>query len=487
MNHANNDWNIALPDLTAATTESVLPVVIGTSTFGIPLDKVRYVDYPDTLTQLPLTSAPVEGLMRFNNRPLLQISVAQALNLQPQNGAGRIVVMCVPKGEIALHVDEVLGFISIPKNVPTHNLQRHLNDLKEPPPLANTMTLLELNKVLPWLEMPFTDFHAPIPQIAQQSPHRANTVGHILLVSTGERVVALLADTVDRIEEIDTKLNYRHPDSAADLLVKIDDYLLPARSLAKILGGKCNNERYALVVHGVENSCALLVEHVLRLERVTSLHSVLSPSGVETLWYIDDDGKVTEMIDIKEFFGINSPHSPIARTAPKIPRNSPTQISANLSTEGIRITFGSTVCILPLNLVKRTIGNVDEIINEHRELNADMVPVIDGVMMFENHQKQSEHCNILLSLCQDKQAVLAADRAALQPSLSIGNWLPLTVLPPPTASLFDAASYDESEGRWILRIANDWEVFFSSWITKRAIVGSMLGWIEPSSLEQASQ
>jgi len=473
--NALTDWNIALPHLSSATSGSVLPVVVGETTFAIPLEKVRYVDYPDTLTPLPLATAPVEGLARFNNRPLVQISVAQALDLKAKIGHGRIVVMSVAQGEVALRVDEVLGFVSTQPTA--HNGSEDAEE--ESASTASAMPLLKLEEVLPWLKGTDDTTQAAEPVI-QKMPTRANVAGHILLVATGTQVMALLADSVDRIEELDASLSLRHPDTEADVLIKIEDYLLPARSLARILKCEGGPERYALIVRGTQHPWALLVERVLRLEKIERLHSIISPSGANSIWYLTEDGKVTEVIDAKEFFGVISEteHAQLPVVDPQSRWDNLPQMSANLSTEGVRIYCGDTICILPLALVNRTIGNLGEVVSPEQDLDhTDLIPIIDGTMLLEQHPKKGEHCNILLSFCAEKHTVLAVDRASLQPTLANGQWLPLTVLPPPTSFLFDAATYDEAEGRWVLRVTRHLDSSQFSWAAKRALVNSMLGWV----------
>lgn len=475
---ALNDWNIALPHLSSATSGSVLPVVVGDITFAIPLEKVRYVDYPDMLTPLPLATSPVEGLARFNNRPLVQISVAQALDLKPKSGHGRIVVMSVAQGEVALRVDEVLGFVA------THTTAHHGSEDPEgeSATTTSTMPLLKLEDVLPWLNGTGDTINAP-ELVIQKIATRTNVAGHILLVATGTQVMALLAESVDRIEELDATLSLRHPDTEADVLIKVEDYLLPARSLARILNCEGGPEHYALIVRGTQHPWALLVERVLRLEKIDRLHSIVSPSGANSIWYLTDDGKVTEVIDAKEFFGVISEHTQLPVVDPQSRWDNLPQMSANLSTEGVRIYCGDTICILPLALVSRTIGNLGEVVTQEQDPDhTDLIPIIDGTMLLEQHPKKGEHCNILLSFCKDNHTVLAVDRASLQPTLPTGQWLPLTVLPPPTSFLFDAATYDETEGRWVLRVTKSLGATQFSWSAKRALVNSMLGWVGLDSL-----
>lgn len=474
------DWNIALPHLSKSMQSSALPVVVGDATFAIPLEQVRYVDYPTKkLTPLPLALSPVEGLASFNSRPLVQINVAQALNIKPKTDNGRIVVVGFPQGEVALLVDEVLGFVS------TQPAAHEDEEVKLDSSNLQSMPLLKLEEILPWLKTSNGNLINEMEPITQKISANSNISGHVLLVATGKKVIALLANGVDRIEEIDANLELRTQATEADGLIRIEDYLFPSRSLAKILKHEGGKENYALVLHDTHQPWALLVERVLRLEKVNRLLSVVPPSGTQSIWYLNEEGEAIEAIDIKEFFGLTNEHEQPKIMSQQSKRSNLPKISSNLSIEGVRINCGNTVCILPLTLVSRTIGDLGEIIKTQSEQNNDsLIPIIDGTMFVEQHPKKGEGCSILLSLCDGKQVVLVVDSASLQSTLSLGQWLPLAALPPPTSFLFDAAIYDETEGCWILRVKTNLNAFLDVWASKRALVNSVLGWTEAERLNE---
>jgi chemotaxis signal transduction protein len=479
---AVGDWNIALPHLSKSIKGSALPVVVGDATFAIPLEQVRYVDYPTKkLTPLPLATSPVEGLASFNNRPLVQINVAQALNIKPKTDNGRIVVVGFAQGDVALLVDEVLGFVST--QPAAHEFEDKEVTLDSSP--AQGLPLLKLDEVLPWLKTCNINATNVLEPVTQQIPARSNYSGHVLLVATGKKVIALLANGVDRIEEVSANLELRTIGTEADGLIRIEDYLFPSRSLAKILKIESGVENYALILHDSQQPWALLVERVLRLEKIDRLLSVVPPIGSPSVWYLNDEGEAIEAIDIKEFFGLCDRSDQPKIMSQQSKRSTLPKISTNLSIEGVRINCGKTVCILPLTLVSRTIGDLGEIIKSQAEQNSDsLIPIVDGTMFVEQHPKKGEGCSILLSLCGGKQVVLVVDSASLQSTLSLGQWLPLAALPPPTAFLFDAAIYDETEGCWILRVKSDLSDFLDVWASKRALVNSVLGWTEAERLNE---
>lgn len=476
------DWNIALPHLSKSIKGAALPVVVGDTTFAIPLEQIRYVDYPTKkLTPLPLATAPVEGLANFNNRPLVQINVAQALNIQSKTDNGRIVVVGFAQGEVALLVDEVLGFVST--QPAAHEFENEAMQLDASS--TQSMPLLKLDEVLPWLKTNNININNTPEPITQKIPAHSNYSGHVLLVATGKKIIALLANGVDRIEEVDANLELRTMETEADGLIKIDDFLFPSRSLAKLLKIEGGAEKYALVLHDSQQPWALLVERVLRLEKIERLLSVVPPAGIPSVWYLNDEGEAIEAIDIKEFFGLCDRHDQPKIMSQQSKRSNLPKISTNLSIEGVRINCGKTICILPLSLVSRTIGDLGEIIKSQSEQNNDsLIPIIDATMLVEQHPKKGEGCSILLSLCDGKQVVLVVDSASLQSTLSLGQWLPLAALPPPTALLFDAAIYDETESCWILRVKSQLHDFLEVWASKRALVNSVLGWTEVDSLSE---
>ena len=110
----------------------MLSVKISHTQWAIPLEKVHYIDYVENLTPLPFTTSPIEGLTKFNNQPLVQVNLAQALGLADQSGSKRVIVT-TSQGEVALRVDEVLDFIR--------------PDLAEKSPL-----LLQLTAILAWVK-----------------------------------------------------------------------------------------------------------------------------------------------------------------------------------------------------------------------------------------------------------------------------------------------------------------------------------------------
>ena len=110
----------------------MLSIEISHTQWAIPLENVHYIDYVENLTPLPFTTSPIEGLTKFNNQPIIQVNLAQALGLEDQSGSKRIIVT-TSGGEVALRVDKVLDFVRA--------------DLPE-----KSFLLLQLTETLAWVK-----------------------------------------------------------------------------------------------------------------------------------------------------------------------------------------------------------------------------------------------------------------------------------------------------------------------------------------------
>jgi len=482
----SNHWHLALPSI-AHSEVSVLPVIINDLTFGIPLNQIQYVDHDSVLTQLPLTLPPVEGLTLFNGLPLIQLNVAQALGFVGKPD-GKVVILTFPQGYLALKVDEVLGFTSA-----TALATENSGDVDQ------NLPLLKVNEIFPWIENVQAEcLVQTVTELnTKQAYQHATLNSYILLVSSGERNIGLLADSVVRIESVGEMLPLRKQDMAADWVVRIEDVLLPARSLAKLLHCESATERQAILIAGLENPKVLTVERVLRLEQVDSFHATLSPTGKKSLWYLDENQVAIEVVDAREFFAETDSHNNVPVVDPQSRWDNLPQLSAKLSMEGVRIQCGELICVLPLELVERILGEIhlpgsqpdtstDISSNVLEELSAETtnIPVIDCVALFNQSQAEQTAKNYILLSLPCGQVVIAVHRAELQPTLPETRWSPLNLLPPIATLLFDAATYDDNEKKWVLRAKTHLNFTSFPWEVKRQVVSSLLAWVKPADLEE---
>ncbi len=491
LNSAN--WNLALPSIAslegsvASLEGSVLPIIVNNTVFGILLGQVHYVDYPEALTPLPLTSAPIEGLARFNELPLVQINVAQTLGLEMNRAEGKIVVITLPQGNLAIRVDEVLSFSAAKKLAQSAEIDQNLS-------------LLKLDEIFPWIKnIDDATISVTKPEIGPSETTRGGTASgsYILLVASGGHTIGLLANSIERIEQIDDSLSLRKFDTEADFLVRVEDYLLPARSLARLLNKSSTSERQALIVRGLNRPAVLTVERISSLEKVDFFHLTTSQSGIKSLWYMSEDKPVVEVIDAREFFSNITNYKtdePLRLVDPQSRWDNLPQLASKLSTEGVRIQCGRLAYVLPLVLVNRILGDgieadkLSQLANPGDETELfeqqgkqGKIPVIDCVKLFNQSDQKPSSCHILLTFpCG--HVVIAVHRAELQPTLPLQQWLPLTLLPPPAALLFDAATFDDVEEKWVLRVKEQIDFAQFPWSLKRLVVASLITWMDADKL-----
>jgi chemotaxis signal transduction protein len=484
LNSAN--WNLALPSI-ASLEGSILPIIVNNTAFGILLEQVHYVDYPEALTLLPLTSSPIEGLARFNGLPLVQINVAQALGLENSGLEGKIVVISLPQGNLALRVDEVLSFVAADEKLP------------QSAGTYQNLSILKLDEIFPWIKN-LNDTTVSVTQPATVPTETASSTApssYILLVASSGHTIGILADSIERIEPIDDSLPLRKFDIDADFLVRVEDYLLPARSLARLLNQRSTSERQALIIHGLNKPSVLTVERISSLEKVDYFHLTTSQSGIKSLWYLSEDKQVIEVVDAKEFFS-NAPneYESLQFVDPQSRWDNLPQLAAQLSTEGIRVQCGHLAYVLPLALVNRILGDLAQVdkLTEladptktdepkwfERPGKTGRIPVIDCVKLFNQSDHEPSNCHILLAL-PGGHVVIAVHHAQLQPTLPSQQWLPLTLLPPLAAWFFDAATFDDVEKQWVLRVKEQIDFAQFPWSLKRLVVASLTTGMEADKL-----
>lgn len=486
-------WNLALPS-SLQQNDSILPIIVNQTTFAIPLDNVHYIDYPKSLTFLPFSTIPVEGIISFNGQPLLQLNVAQALNIK-NNSEGKIVIVNLLQEKIALRVEEVLSFISPQEE----SNNKHNKDLP----------LLKLDEVFPWLreiiqkhkkttkeetEFPIeTMIQNKVKQREENNEPETNLSCYILLVSSGGKTIGLLADTIERIEQIDEVLPVRDIEDSGDFVVRIENNLFPARSLSHFIHADACVEKQALIFYEGGKIFVLAVEHISSLEKVAHFHLTFHfYSGKNRLWYLNEENMSIEVMSIRECFGKTDNYESFKITDPRLQWDNTPQLAAKLSTEGVRIQCAEASFVLPLQLVNRILGDLltlnqnlsqdskDQVIEGKQT--ADKIPVIDCVKLIYPERNLSANTYLLLSLSCG-YVVIGVNRTTLQPTLSSQQWSLLKLLPPPSSLFFDAATFDETEKKWVLRVKTEIDFSQFPWKIKRLLVSSLMGWIETTALE----
>lgn len=428
----------------------MLSVSVDNTVYGILLEQVHHIDYPDTPTPLPWGFAPIEGVARVNGHPIVQVNVAEALGVAQQTRQeGRIVVLALPQGYLALKVDAVL----------------ELRDRRE-------LSLLTAERLGAWIgacrNHPLENIH---PTTTPIEPDHAQ--GHILVVASGGHTLGLRANNVARIEQVGEILPQRGHDSDAGCLIRVDNRVMPARSMACLLGVPDRVECLALVLQDAEQPVALLVERVLNLEKVDSFQMTTSQSGFKRLWHVRSHGDVIEVVDAKTFFDKETDiHASIPVDTPLAHWRFLPKLAAKLDSEGLRIYCGNVICVIPTILVERILDDPPE--SDELPQRKGHLAVIDCARLMHQPDNSPEHCHILLSL-PDGRVLLKVQRAELRAALPGQNWQPLTLLPPPAATLFDAASFDETANQWVWRLSPSFRFNRFSWRLKCLLASAMLG------------
>jgi chemotaxis signal transduction protein len=447
----------------------MLLVKVGHFQYLIPSDQIHYIDYIDTVTLLPFASHPVEGLTMFNNRPLLQVNLALALALNEQNGEKRIIFK-TGAGEIALRADQVLNFTD--------------TDAES----TQTPPLFVLKDILPWLVQSPSAVESKADSLATdlKPSHTSLTV---LLVTVDRKITALLSNAVFYIEEIEALQLLEHQALEADLLLKVKNTLLPGYSLARFSNHprQPNLKQKAVIIRTAQKIWALVVDQVLGLETVETAYSI--DNNDSNLWYITQAGEIREIIDPNQLTGMSTQLSKLANTQSQWTRPA-VQMLNQVSTEGLRIYCGNHSYMLPLTLASKTLDLIDSSLIGKRRNSPDLsdfknlkglnnrIPWIDlGKLLLPNHHSNSVY-GVLISLSEHVYAVLGVEKALLQLPLTTQQWLPLTNLPPVSASFFDAASYDLETGQWILRVVAKVEFAKLPWTVKKNIVKAISGWFD---------
>ena len=107
------------------------------------------------------------------------------------------------------------------------------------------------------------------------------------------------------------------------------------------------------------------------------------------------------------------------------------------------------------------------------------LPWINGTTLFSGKQGTvAPKYTILITLVQQGQILLGVDRVLLQPTLTKGAWITLTNLPFPTSLFFDAATYEEQTGQWVLRVTDSINFAKLPWSIKKAVVKAIEGWFD---------
>ncbi len=470
----------------------MLSIRVGHILYSIAGEQVTHIDYAGTVTALPFTEAPIEGLVHFNARPLLQINVAAALGLEPKAQAGgkRLIVNSA-HGCFALRVDEVVALDKSPPSA---------DDRQAP-------VILPLKKILP---PALTAKKLPQHTIPAKAVQQKLAV---LLVAAGEKTIALLARNIDRIQEMSALQSLTGGiDSQGGLLLRVKDRLLPSRSLGRLLQlEEAGQEPLAVIVRGAQGTWALSVQRVIGLETIEQVYSSgadarglwyvtptgqirelidantlapPSPCSPPRLWYAARNGDIQELIDADTLTAANNAMPPITITAPQQTTHAG-QRSEQLITEGLCIYCGSGGYLLPMTMASRILENLDlstmtasRFTSADRSNRARRIPWIDAAALLFGVRSEAIKNTVVINLADGGAILLGVDRVLLSQAVSAGEKWSDVDLPYPVTLFFDAACYDERAGQWLLRTVSTITFAGLPWTAKKSLAKAILGWFD---------
>lgn len=482
----------------SGTRPTMLSIRVNEVVCAIPTEQVQHIDYVESLTLLPFTPAPFEGLTHFNGQALLQINLATALGLEQQQIATKRLLVRSVQGDFALCVDEILDF-SKTKTAENQTVARVLC-LSEilPPGFKSKPAIFSL------------------PQNQQVVADKAQQKLTVLLVASADKTIALLTHNIDHIQEMTGLQTLEGQNTQGELLIKVKDHLLPTHSLRKLFGLTRTDkpESFAVIMRSATTSWALLVQQVIALETIIEVYSsgtdsrglwyvsqtgqirelidantlANSAGSAARLWYVTSSGQVQELVEANNLLGKNT--VPLTITISSPPKNSQVlQVAERLTTEGLQIYCGKGRYFLPLAMATRTLKDFNpsalassRFPSGNRSNYSRRIPWINATAFLFGERSHEIDSSVLITLGNNRQILLGVDRIALsQSATTVEKWLKLD-LPDPVRLFFDAGYYDAPSGQWILRLVTTIEFSHFPWAVKKSLVKAIIGWVDSAKI-----
>jgi chemotaxis signal transduction protein len=271
------------------------------------------------------------------------------------------------------------------------------------------------------------------------------------------------------------------------------------------------SEEIAIIVHGEHSSWALLVEQVLDIEDVEQVYSsgtdgkglwyvtqdgqirelmdanqlIDSHSIAPRLWYVTKEGKIQELIDANQLLGM--PHETLTINIIEPQKTTKAlHLTERLITDGLRISCGVSMYLLPLSMAKRTMKYLDtssmtkaRFPNGQRDNRSGRIPWINATaLLFGRHSEIKDSSTVAVMLDNDEQILLNVEAVSLSQSVSAHEKWQAVDLPYPLTLFFDAACYDNETERWILRVVEHIKFRNLPWFIKKSIAKAILGWFD---------
>lgn len=403
---------------------------------AVPRESVREIAEAGPLHRLPLAASPVIGLSDVEGRPTVCVDTARLIG-RPTGEARFLVVVATRSGDIALTAGQTFG--------------------------EGGGESLDLGNALPW-----TGGFAPARRTAAGKP-AARPVS-LMLVQTGDRVVALRCERLERVERgqpmgplSDSLPSRGHSpggNDPLDCLVSVGEALIAGRALgpAALRAGT-----YALILRGDERErIALLTERAFGIERCEPrrLALVRHPDGGQSLWWNSPDRGPVRVIDPATLFGWQPQPLPGAE------EDTATGGGRGERPDQLFIELSGTALSIPLSLVE-SVEETPPPASSRR----------DGRPLYDLRRIDGVPSRSPASWLRLKgvEGLLGVDRILPLGAPGI-SWQPLGGSPPEIAGLFDSVGWHPERKCWILRLRQGTALSDELRLPVRALARARTGW-----------
>lgn len=456
--------------LAAVTSLDALTIRDGGAEWTLAADDVLFVAEPSAcLTPIPHAPGTVRGLACIEGRPFAVVDSAADLGARKPGGA--LVVVASGDGGVALRVDAVIRKGKAePVTGASPDVLSHLapwvppavgrRTAAAPPPMAATISLLFVT---------------------------CGSVTAALSVTTpgaGSRDAGLGA-TIERVGLVGSRQPLRA--TGVDALVRVDDFLLPARSLADALpipplertGGA--GERWAVVLGFDGQQAALLVDRVIGVTPCDprQVIAMALPGGTSQLWLDRPGMPPVPVVDAAVLFGWPAAAASAVSCAPSA-------VADDVQAEPVLTVQAADVGLaLPLALIDRVL-EPDSAPTADRTPGA--LPVFDAAVALGRRSRP--RCRTLIRLRPEgsRPFVLSVDRTSViaEPEFP---WLEAYPLPPAAMLAFDAvglaAGMEGERGRWLYRLRSRLpSPAVLPLPVRRCLAAARLGWVAAEAMPE---
>lgn len=442
---------------------ATITISVAGNLYALPKNQLIQITETGIPTPLPFAPLGIEGMVCFDNKPLIQINVAQALglksNTKPQYT--QTLIVNTSHGVIALKIEHIVTTHAVVPTLPLENLVANLA-----PGVFNTDKEHSLTTN--------SSQQSPLPQLVA------------LIVAIGATQVAILIEpglsveqaTLHPIQTADNETKYR--------MAMIGNRLLPVRLLIQ------DNVHTGPVIIGriEKNWHAVLVTKFIGLQPLNPTNLVLLPNAtIGANLCIQHNGATFCLYNFATL--ANSDTHAISQNYQKLLSVVSESQSAGIdekiierkNTDGIKVSINGSRWQIPLPLVER-LQTVDLALlrkpESHHQRPSRLFVAKRWFFPFNNTVAPAPNSPaIWLRLTKTTQIALLVDSAILNPTQAAHPWLPLPTMPYTTTLLFDAVRFEAATGNWILRVNTHIQLAELLHCCSRILAQSCIGRLTP--------